>query len=153
MPGEADELLLSSGAICYALGAAESLLQRALTLRAAHADLAAAWTVSPDVSRAAERVAGVPEWREILQPLLCTCLVRTVACLLLLLFACLVELTPSLNLRSQSLTGKCSNSTAALSAALIQHASNVIAISSDTRFREALEVESDALWKLLLFGQ
>jgi hypothetical protein len=67
---------MSSSLLCYILRAAESLLARTLAMRLSHADLAAAWTASPEVRKATEQLLGVPNWRMLSEPLLRACLVR-----------------------------------------------------------------------------
>jgi hypothetical protein len=75
-PDVLDASMLSHALLFYVLGAAEAMLVRARDARQSHGDVAAAWAPSRDVRAAAERLLGVPAWRQLSQPLLRACLVR-----------------------------------------------------------------------------
>lgn len=70
VPGPAAELMKNSTVVEYALLAADAQLRTAAAARRSHGDLLAAWAAQPDVQRACEHVLGLPEWREVLQPVL-----------------------------------------------------------------------------------
>lgn len=70
VPGPAVELMHSPEVVEHALRAAEAQLSSAITIRRGHGDLLAAWAAQLDVQRACEQALGVPDWREMLQPVL-----------------------------------------------------------------------------------
>eukprot|EP00892_Ulva_mutabilis_P006806 jgi/Ulvmu1/4498/UM002_0224.1 len=70
VPGPALELMRSPELLEHALRAAEAQLSNAIIVRRNHGDLVAVWAAQPDVQRACGQMLGVPEWRELVQPVL-----------------------------------------------------------------------------------
>lgn len=76
VPAAAATLMQSAEVVEHALLAAEAQLVCAAAARRSHGDVLAAWAVQPDVQRACEHMLGLPDWRELLQPVLHGSLVR-----------------------------------------------------------------------------
>lgn len=70
VPEPAKRLVQSTEMLEHAMYAAEAQLTCAAAARRNHSDLLAAWAVQPDVQRACEHMLGLPDWRELLQPVL-----------------------------------------------------------------------------------
>ena len=70
VPSSASDLMQSPAVVEHALRAAEAQLSSAVTIRRSRGDLLASWAPQPDVKRACEHMLGVPDWHELLQPVL-----------------------------------------------------------------------------------